>query len=311
MLKEHSAKCQFNLFPCPNRCGVKGKDGEKKQFSRKGLAMHLKSCPYREYECERCGKKDKYAIITKYHEKHCPMKIVPCSNAECTHTVARGGVKRHLDECVYTEVSCKYVKLGCGVKMQRRGMPAHEEDDSAHFHMSLDTVARLQSQLDKLEEGKPMTFKITDYTSRIENNGYFESPSFYSHPGGYHMYVDVYLNTGDYYDEEDRYDLGLYISLLRGDFDDQLTWPFVGKARIRLLNQGEDRYHFEKIIDFEFERQGYGVNFSIGEFGLIPSSNVLEFTDYLQNDTLYFDVSIDVAGHKPWLKCTNKASYQE
>lgn len=51
--------------------------------------------------------------------------IVPCSNADCTDTVERQSIKRHLEDCAHTEVSCKYQKIGCNVKIKRSAVSAH------------------------------------------------------------------------------------------------------------------------------------------------------------------------------------------
>ena len=42
--------------------------------------------------------------------------------------------------------------------------------------------------------------------------------------------------------------VGVYISLMRGDNDDNLKWPFNGTIKVSLLNQLEDGQHYTKQI---------------------------------------------------------------
>ena len=64
------------------------------------------------------------------------------------------------------------------------------------------------------------------------------------------------------------------ICLMRGEFDDQLKWPFRGDITVELLNQEQDKDHYvydvryseifvkasERVIGKEFDRVGLGYN---------------------------------------------------
>lgn len=149
-LEAHVVTCEFALVPCPNRC--KGQNGRIKLITKKAVAEHLeKACPNRDYECVYCGEKGMYAGID-IHDVICEKKTLPCPNAECTDTIERQGIKRHLEECIYTEVPCKYQRLGCIVKMKRSDITVHEDDDRLHLHMALDTIATNQRKIVAIEE---------------------------------------------------------------------------------------------------------------------------------------------------------------
>ena len=64
-------------------------------------------------------------------------KKIPCTNTECTETIEREKMKRHLDDCDYTIIPCKYMKIGCDMELNRRDMIAHEENDKVHLHQAL------------------------------------------------------------------------------------------------------------------------------------------------------------------------------
>ena len=57
-------------------------------------------------------------------------------------------IKQHLENnCEHTVISCKYEAIGCDVKMKRKYMGAHEQDDKAHLHQALTTVVKLQDYI--------------------------------------------------------------------------------------------------------------------------------------------------------------------
>ena len=89
-LQAHVAKCNFALVPCPNGC--------KNVYKlRKYLPVHLSDlCPEREYQCQDCGLKDKYRVITGPHEDECEKKMVSCVNKECDSIVERGCFQEHV-----------------------------------------------------------------------------------------------------------------------------------------------------------------------------------------------------------------------
>jgi TNF receptor-associated factor 4 len=165
-LEKHVATCEFALVPCPNACN--------QSFARKDLASHLNSkCLNREYECGFCGEKNIYAYITVVHDEICEKKIVPCPNEDCTNTIQRQDVQKHLKACEFTKVACKYARLGCDVKMRRRDIPTHEIEDTLHFHMALDKIITIEEKFEEQVEeitylrsktALPFTFKVTSFT---------------------------------------------------------------------------------------------------------------------------------------------------
>ena len=90
-------------------------------------------------------------------------------------------------------------------------------------------------------------FTMANFDRHVRNNETWFSPPFYTHPNGYKMCLQVDANgRGD----KKGIFMSLYVYLMRGEFDDQLKWPFYGKVNVRLLNQEEDRDHVVKTIDF-------------------------------------------------------------
>ena len=56
-----------------------------------------------------------------------------------------GILKDIIDKCVYSEIPCKYQRLGCEVRMMRKAIPSHEDEDKLHLHMALDKVIAMDA----------------------------------------------------------------------------------------------------------------------------------------------------------------------
>ena len=308
-LDKHLAECEFALVPCPKEC--KDDSGKVKHFIKKQVKKHLRrACPNRDYTCKHCGKKGTYAEheITRVHDEVCDMKLLPCPN-ECGATIPRKNVDEHVqNECVYTVIPCKFQNIGCKIEMKREKMAAHENDDKLHLDMALNAVVKLQDANTKLEEnnrtlkkGETVTFALQNYQNKKK---WATSPSFYTHPNGYHMTLTVFANGNG--DGEGTH-VSVYVPILEGKFDKGLKWPFVGEVTVTLLNQLEDKNHYTRTIALE-DAHNARVGNTLGYHKYIPYSALAhdagKNTQYLKDDTLYFRVSAKVADHKPWLECS-------
>ena len=296
-LDEHVAVCMFTPVPCPNHCKEKDKIT---LYMRKELDHHVSSkCLNRDHKCEYCGEKGTYANITQIHDRVCKKKIIPCTNTECTETIERRKMKLHLDVCDYTIIPCKYKNIGCDVELKRKDMPAHEEDDDkVHLHQALGTVVKLQ---DTLTAGKPLIFKLTEYQKKKDNNEMTMSPSFYTSPEGYHIRLEVYANGNE--DGKPTH-VSVYVPILEGEHDNTLKWPFTGTYVFELLNQLEDKNHHTMTANIGSQRKA-NVGSGWGYPKFIPHSKLshdpLNNTQYLEDDTLYFRLTVTSSDHKPWL----------
>ena len=239
-LQEHVVKCGFTLVHCPNEC-----ENEEKvrQLMRKDLDRHLETeCPNRDYECEHCGEEGTYANITQVHDATCEKKMVPCPNDDCTDTIKHQNRKKHLNTCIFTEVTCKYRRLGCEAKMKRKDIPEHENEDKLHLHMALDTIVTMEADITTkvLRNEEPFAFRMRDFAKRKNEQTEFFSSSFYTGPYGYHMCIIIC--PGDTH-------VSIFGQFLEGKNNKELTWPFVGEITFTLLNQLEDKNHHIDTVD--------------------------------------------------------------
>ena len=87
--------------------------------------------------------------------------------------------------------------------------------------------------------------------------------------------------------------LSVLVCLMRGEFDDQLNWPFRGKITVKLVNQEEDSDHVVKTVDFTSSvpqeycckrvmAEGSGRGWGYGQF--LPLTELQP--KYLKNDCI-------------------------
>ena len=138
----------------------------------------------------------------------------------------------------------------------------------------------------------PVSFTMPNFEQKKIFSSSWYSSSFYTHPRGYKMCLNVEANSwggskGSY--------VGVALYMMPGDYDNILKWPFRGEITIQLLNQRGDHEHHLKIIPVtdrsinefcsrvlvgERSPNGWGIPQFISHTGLLPS--------YLQHDFLKF-----------------------
>ena len=93
--------------------------------------------------------------------------------------------------------------------------------------------------------------------------------------------------------------LSVYLFLMKGPHDDELTWPLRGKFEIKLLNQISDsehrsmsvNYHYtdrSRVIDGDRAARGLGTSQFISNEDLHKSTPTCQ---YLKDDCLFFQVT--------------------
>ena len=164
---------------------------------------------------------------------------------------------------------------------------------------------KLRDDTDLLQK-ESITFKLREYENKRCSNEMFLSEAFYTFTDGYHLRVAVCpYGTGSGRGTH----VSVFAQVLCGDHDVDLNWPFTGTLKFELLNQlANDNHHLRMLaIGIELDTQ---VGSTWGDSMFIPHSQLshdpVKNTQYLKNDTLYFRVSVEVSGHKPWLECTLK-----
>ena len=315
-LDDHLTTCEYALLRCTNECMENKKEVH---VLRRDLDNHLKNkCPNRQYQCPHCKDTGRHCDITTTHLDTCPKIKVLCPNSECLVSVPRCDLSVHRSTCKFEKIPCKYAEIGCTKEPLRKYLEQHENDDTFHLHLAIETVNEQQKKMkvmdDKAVSGQagPFVFKMPEFQQHKSSNQEWYSPPFYTHPGGYKMCICVDANGCD--EGEDTH-VSVFAYLMKGKNDDNLPWPFRGDVTITLLNQLADEDHCtrttsfsqddeaDRVVDSEMAPTGYGFPEFISHNELDPGA--LWNCQYLKDDCLYFQVKVQAPKPtKPWLICT-------
>ena len=96
----------------------------------------------------------------------------------------------------------------------------------------------------------PFYFAIENFTHLKSTDQVWCSDPFYSHPGGYKIVVEVYPNG---FDSSKGTHMSVYVGLQRGEFDNQLQWPFSGEITIETYNRSLKQWSKRKVIDLNVQ----------------------------------------------------------
>ena len=220
-------------------------------------------CELHSHKCQFCDFNTIQKEKLKNHLMLCDKHTFPCPNG-CGAAPSRKSLDKHLNECPDQLIRCKFSILGCDVELPRKEMDHHiatSEEHSTEFllqhvmkltvlvsqlcaksgaPMSLEQKTWLQNKVLRKEPLPPCVFRMEGFQEKKENDKDWFSDPVYSHFGGYKMCLRVDANgSGDGKGTH----VSVFISLMRGDNDDNLKWPFKGTIKVSLLNQLEDGQH--------------------------------------------------------------------
>ena len=310
-------ECQFVTVACPYDCGD--------SFQRRQLQGHkANNCPNRPFTCQYCDHKATYITVTNEHWLICKQYPLECPNKCGEKAIERQHLPKHLEEtCPLQEIKCEFSYAGCEAECQRQHMQTHlEENVKVHLNKVSHTlqckteqqqsiIEQLQKQIVALvsvltfDKQKPLApvfvpppdIVMTDFEDHKKTGDRWFSPPFYSHIGGYKMGLYVYANgVGD----GKATHVSVFVQLMRGEYDDQLKWPFRGVITIQLLNQSRDEGHWEKTVRYD-DRADDGTAGRVvgkeranawGNHQFIAHTELnIENKEYLKNNCLKFRMS--------------------
>ena len=295
-------KCLKKPVPCPNGCSVIVQRQHVSEHVATECELTVITCKYKRLGCDRELKRKDMAA----HEEDDKLHL--CMAMDTTVKLENKTVELE-DKTV--ELENKTVKL----EREKRELKSQSvELKKETLDLKCKTVeleyktAKLEDALKVLKNGEPLKFKLTDYQKKKENNEYVQSPSYYTSPNGYHMALEVHAN-GDGAGQGTH--VSVFAAFLKGKYDAQLKWPFIGKITFTLLNQLEDRNHHKKTLELTAEHNTQAGERAWGKTKFIPHAALCYIYDYdtgmktryRKDRTLYFRMSVEPADQdKPWLQ---------
>ena len=299
------------IVKCPNNCG--------KFIERKSLENHiLIDCPMTVIDCEfkyvgcdiRLPRKDmlihtEQAVIYHLTKRmgNYEQRIKMLEADKRTLSVRCESLEAQLKELV-GKISEAFDKISQLVD-PKGDYPKHGSDndqdyvnmDEVYYESVADEDCSYVSAI-KLASAslvpKISNFTMNNFQFHKENDDHWVSHPFYTHPQGYKMCLRVTAN-GQGSGKGTHITVAVY--LMKGEFDNQLEWPFRGDITIQLLNQQEDSGHYTRTI---YQAKGERSKASVGKkyicgWGInkfLVNSEL--FARYLQKDSLRFHISVFV-----------------
>ncbi len=184
------------------------------------------------------------------------------------------------------------------------------ESQSTAFNMRLQELDVKHQLLEATTHNGILLWKIENYARRKADAKAGRTLSLYSHPfytsqQGYKMCARVYLNgdgvgRGTY--------ISLFFTLMRGDYDALLPWPFRQRVTFQILDQENRTNHIEDSFrpdpnSNSFRRPEAEMNISSGcpRMALQVDVEGAEGSGsrFLKEDTLFIKVIVDTANIPP------------
>ena len=326
---EKSDGCQYEEVKCTFNC--------KKLMQRRHLTNHMKDkCPCRRVACKYCNDTGEHQFIEDKHKDKCHKFPLNCPNKCEVGIIPREDMEAHRKVCSLEMIWCEYRSVGCEAKMARKKRKSHEEENmEEHLRMTKLKLAKTEDKLLSTEERVsnvetmlncliqnstgtgmvitetnwashlaalaknalktcPVVIRLLQFISNVESGDRWYSDPFYTIKNGYQMCLSANMhNDSDY--------LSVWLYLMKGPNDDELTWPLRIKFELKLLNQISDSEHYLKMLTFD-ERVDDDVSARViddklakgwGYSKFISFKNLFDNTEtcqYLKDDCIFFQV---------------------
>ena len=257
-------ECQYVDVDCPHSCG--------ERFKRHALQLHMKDC-----------------MPTMLAQEVPKLKVIVQEQSE--QIKQQGDLIKQLEDQIKQDKDL--------IKQQVDQI----KQDRVHIKQQGDQIKQQGDQIKTLMKFNklvisPVDIVMDEFRKRRRNDDDWYSPPFYSHLGGYKMCLKVYANGQG--DGEGTH-VSVFVYLMRGEFDDDLKWPFSGEIMIELKRTNPLRIRQYKPINVQkilylhdnadaLCRPTEEMNSTARGFDFI-SHHDLYAGNYLMNDKLAFCIS--------------------
>ena len=233
---EHNKVCPKVFIPCPNKCDIE-------VVPREGLELHMKKCPLEISQCEYYDVGCKVIVFRKDQDRHKKEKMeehLMMTKLELTSTKAKlaDALKRLNNlEVLMHLITDKAVII--------------PTSSAAAISSTVKWCDKLTAMAKMFKSGSqicPVVMKVPDINKKGKGkctSNYWYSDSFHTHDSRYKLRLRIEVNS--HKGEKDSY-TSVWMHLVEGKYDHELTWPFRGMFRIMLLNQLSDDEHFSEVV---------------------------------------------------------------
>ena len=296
---------------------------------KRSKSLSGRVCPY-------CGNK----MFNTFHNKQADREIsslqVFCTNW-CEWQGAVSDIEMHKTSCSLEMVHCDYHGIGCDEKISRQNLNEHNKTNMEnHLTLCVTKLKNLEQLVFQLTVGDfndnsrervsdnnwamklrclsmmtstsddhvcPVVLKMSDFSTKKKDKSCWNSNCFYTHNKGYKMCLLVYAD-GD--GDGKGTHMSIFMQLMRGPYDDDLSWPLRGEFEVKLLNQINDIEHRLQNICYDYRAagavadrvtKGEKTQLGWGKSEYISNNNLYKTTtscQYLKNDQVFFHIKFNL-----------------
>ncbi|XP_065844024.1 TNF receptor-associated factor 4-like [Oscarella lobularis] len=288
-LVDHTDHCQLVLLSCSLGCG--------KKAMRRNMARHVEKCPRREDECQYCHGKFEHRHQKK-HNSDCPQFPMMCPQ-NCGEKLVRCQKDDHVaadGSCPNTYMKCPFEDAGCSFVAKRKDMGQHTKENVEN-HLTMSHM-KMKEMEEALKEKAPVRYlwKVTEWSVHVkkahDDIGYiiFGEKVYVSVPG-YRVQMMLYPNSS-------ANNVGIYLALVKGEYDDFIQWPFRLNYSFSVIDQQQNRQdktrkivvdEYQKIEECFHSPGGRGLGFAD-----LISHEELQTRSFVKNDCLFVKLTVYV-----------------
>ena len=233
------------MVRCPQKelgCDWEGELGQLQQHLNPAMESRGKGCGFVLIDCVyKCGEQFPRREIHQHELEEClrrPIEVQISSLARKLESTRAENqfLKKDLSEKLNAVMVENKV-----IRAENQAIKAENQAIKAENKALQETVKQLQSSCALLQScvnpTPPFYFTLHNVKYHMQEDLKWISPPFYSHAGGYKMCILVYANGQG---SRKGTHLSLFLALMRGEYDDQLQWPFRGVVTIQTCIQSEE-----------------------------------------------------------------------
>ena len=284
-LEEHLANCEFFPVACEFNCD--------KILLASEMEEHIANeCENRKLDCEYCednmraGDMDGHLLVCAEHPVLCPNE---CGQDE----MKRKELQEHIDSaCELTVLKCAYTQSGCEVSLARNEMKQHEnEHQSEHLSLLNAHIKRLESSIMRNSNGT-IVLHISELESKLSSEEGIQIASDAFYACLYKCQAIVELN------DRSRKVLGLYVRVVKGEWDDQLKWPFSGRITFTMINKKREKQSKMRSVEIRGgEEENFGCpgdELKPGKgFSVFASHELIKQAKFSTGDSLLLKICVE------------------
>ena len=285
-----------------------------KQIDREVKSL-IVSCTNKEKGCTWKGE----VRAVEVHVKTCAHELVQCEyhNVGCKAKMCRKDLKQHNKLKMEEHLALNTLKLKNLERLVYRLAVNDISETTEHddfWLMQLDSLAAITASSG--DQVCPVILKMPGFAATKKNEEKWFSDPFYTHSKGYKVCLCVdtegFDDDGDSADSSDdgsnssSTHLSISLYLMKGLYDDKLTWPLQGEFKVTLLNQASDDSHHSETVDLDEDTPAEAVyrvmdddraDEGFGDDEFISHDDFYDTTcnRYIKNDNIFFQIAFEIS----------------